>query len=554
MANISDTFSGSAGTLITAYTGTDGQTYSPFGQITDTSQIDTATNALRRSNPNAVAAHYALISGTPAPITGPEFEVIVTFACYSELATGFTLGVNRAQSTFLDWDGVLFMVDGTNAYIQEVENSSYGNLDFAALVITCNSGTPPNYRLKFRGGSQGRLRIYKESSYLAGDWSLVTSAGYRAYTDTTLFGPHFGANAGWGDSAGLHIKGYALTDSVALIPTDINVVCFGNSLTQGSGATTPWPYLMEAQLNPNTGSTDNNYCVIKKGTSGIDLATLLSTYPTVAAPLAQSGYRNNVLVIQEGTNSIIGGQTGAQCLATLDSLITLALVDYDSVVLVDCIPSGAITGGDETDRLTYNAGLASRANGTTIFHANVCASTVFDAVPDAATDYNNATYYLNPPADTTHLKDAGYVVMEPYIRSAVIAAAEPDATMIVTVNDMVASEDGTVDVGVASGSVPMSIIVTGLHGAMIVLDSITVSGGIIDVVSPSNIPGTIIVGGSDQAGCSLQIDDSGAGSFQITSDYGDGEFDVDVTWSDPPSGNTAAGARSRGWWRTRNRV
>lgn len=426
MANISETFADTAGTLITSFTGEDSQTYTAFGDITATSEINAAGTALRRSDANAIAAHYAEVGGNPASIAGPEFEIIVTFACYSELGSGIALG-NSTGTSFLDFDGYLFHVNGTNAFIQAATNASYGTLSSASLSITVNSSSPPDYRLKFRGGSQGRLRIYKESSLNAGDWSLVTSAGYRPHTGTTLFGPWFGGSAGWGDTAGLHIKAYDLTDSVTLIDTDINVVCFGNSLTQGSGATTPWPLLMEAELNPNTGSTDNNYCVIQKGVSAKTLANLLSDYPTVAAPFAQTGYAKNILVIQEGTNSIIGGQTAAQCLATLDELVELALADYDAVVIVTCIPSGAITGGDETDRLAYNTGVLARASESGgIWVADPCE----DAVFDEETDAQNSTYYLNPPTDATHLKNAGYVVMEPYIRTAVeeAAAYTPPAT------------------------------------------------------------------------------------------------------------------------------
>lgn len=408
-------FTGIPGTVVTDIA-VDGQSFTPFGQIVATSEINAAGTALRRSNPNAIAAHYLEIGGIPAPVVGPEFEIIVTFAAYSGLFAGIALG-NSTGTTFLDFDGYLFLFDATNAYVQEVENSGYGNLSFAACAITTNAVTPPSVRFKLRGGSQGRLRIYRESAFGVADWTLVTGAGYRAFTGTTLFGPWFGGGAGWSDTDGLHIAGFHLTDSVSLLPTDINVVCFGNSLTQGSGATTPWPMLMAAGLDAAAADT---YCVIRKGVSGRDLATLLTDYPTHAAPLAQAGYGRNILVIQEGTNSIsAGGQTGAQCLATLDALIALALVDFDAVVVPTCPPSGLITGADETDRLAYNAGILARDNGTTIFAADVCADAVFDAEIDA----QNATYYLNPPTDATHLKNAGYVVMETYIRAAVIAAS-----------------------------------------------------------------------------------------------------------------------------------
>lgn len=165
------------------------------------------------------------------------------------------------------------------------------------------------------------------------------------------------------------------------------VMCDGNSIPHGFGATTEGAYPGVAEGIIGRGLA--RFC--NQGAVAFQTASLVSQAATFVDPFYNASRAKNIVVFQEGTNSITNSVSGA---ATYASFVTYAQARRAvgwKVLWCNCPPSTGITAGKETERLALNALLA----------ANVGTYTdgpLIDFTTGHFSDPTNVTYYT----DGTH--------------------------------------------------------------------------------------------------------------------------------------------------------
>jgi lysophospholipase L1-like esterase len=193
----------------------------------------------------------------------------------------------------------------------------------------------------------------------------------------------------------------------------VNVVCDGNSLTQGVGAlSSPYPSQLGA-MDPLKGLVN----VTNLGVSGQTTGQMTSAATDVDGAWVSG--KTNILIAWEGTNSITGGQrTAAQAAQEMtDYIAARQAVQPWIVVLMTCLPRQA---GTEAASATLNATLDAYNALLKANYKTMGARAIVDVRqaggPFAFADYLDATFtaaaatglWASGESPHVHLSGAGY--------------------------------------------------------------------------------------------------------------------------------------------------
>lgn len=410
MSDLVETFSIDApGTLLTAHTGDSGQLYL---RDTSTSRDSVVSDAgrLRLVGLSGYSLHYPVQGDgvTAWPITGRESTWEWDYVKKSAI-----LGGGPAFITGDAGERYLVGHDGTTLYLYSVSNvPSFTTLTTLSKTLT----TDVAKRFRFRCGGRLTVEEWNGSAYVEIlSYNYVSATASAAIPSIpAFFFDNFGS--GMSDSTGIHLDNANLTNPATIRPTDIQIVCHGNSRTEGSGVTTTskWVWGVANSLSGGMVTGSSHFC-INRGHAGWTTAQLTSDYPSEVRPLYNSGYGGNVLVFEEIINSLLGGgRNDTQTISDVEAYIAQAQADGWAVVLVTCIAWSTASGTKETQRLAVNAYFVANATTLGIQVADVGALAEFSSPAAAA----NATYY----GDGVHATAAGHALYVAPVVAAIQAA------------------------------------------------------------------------------------------------------------------------------------
>lgn len=190
--------------------------------------------------------------------------------------------------------------------------------------------------------------------------------------------------------------------------TPVRVACLGDSITATAAArdTITFPGRLEIALN---GAHPGGYTV---GNFGVSATTTSQHVTTWANSIRSKGY--DVLVLLTGVNDFATGVTGATAWTNADTIITQALADGLTVVVVTTLPWGGYSGwtaGKQTETDTFLTSLRARASITLV--------DTYPAFETAAgSDLLKASYNDGAAADGLHLDTDGDNALVAAIRAA----------------------------------------------------------------------------------------------------------------------------------------
>lgn len=201
---------------------------------------------------------------------------------------------------------------------------------------------------------------------------------------------------------------YAATKSPRFAGNNSYIFC-GDSMTGTTGGTQDWHLLVQGLLDSN--SIDYNY-IVGNAASGWVLSQMESGIPSNVAPWvsAVSTSQYETPVIRGGTNNIGGGDTDAQTIAALDSLMTaLRAQGANRFVLTACLPNASDNSTKAGYRAAFNAYMASIVSNSVKF-ANLLSDSRLQ-------DPANTTYF----ADGLHETDAGKAISSQITYDAIVS-------------------------------------------------------------------------------------------------------------------------------------
>lgn len=199
------------------------------------------------------------------------------------------------------------------------------------------------------------------------------------------------------------------TPRLRFSPATVNVVCDGNSLTQGVGnPSAPYPSML-ASMAPLNGLIQ----VTNLGVSGNTIGQMISA--ARPDPYWVAG-KTNVLPVWAGTNEIYGGSTAAQAVQDMKTYIAARKALHPwIVVLLTCLPRQQ---GTEAASITLNATLNTYNATLRASYRDMGASVLVDVQqpgsPFAFSDYTDATFAaafatgLWAPSESPHVHLSGY--------------------------------------------------------------------------------------------------------------------------------------------------
>lgn len=203
------------------------------------------------------------------------------------------------------------------------------------------------------------------------------------------------------------------------------VVFHGNSLVAGPYVTNPMPARVRLLAPIRSQVACNN-----QGQPGYTWVQLRTQGTTIDA-LYQSG-KTNVLVILEGTNSLLnGGQTAAACYAAAKAYVTDRLAAHPwRIVMLTTPPfrtqamddaaaielNGRVTGYNNLLRANWStdgcAGLVDFQQAGSPFAISTFTVSTFSAI-----QYNGATVWTSAEAQWVHPNDNGYACLAQMVAS-----------------------------------------------------------------------------------------------------------------------------------------
>lgn len=183
--------------------------------------------------------------------------------------------------------------------------------------------------------------------------------------------------------------------------------CDGNSLTLGTGGSSPYPTQLQALLG-GAGA----WTVFNTGQGGQTTESMVSIANLTVDTLYDATKPKNICVCWEGTNSInVAGDTAAQAYAAMTTYIRgRQAMGFRTIVLTTLPATGVgIIGSFEATRVAYNA----------LVNANTAGA---DEVVDVAADPrlqnpSDLTYFSS---DQIHLNNTGYGVVASLVQPAVL--------------------------------------------------------------------------------------------------------------------------------------
>jgi hypothetical protein len=339
----------------------------------------------------------------PAGVSLPQNDCCIALRFWSDgpRATGQAacLFQHGAVACWMQPDGSIIFQSGFS--VSGTPRIRYGD----NVVLFRSNGS----RVKFTVNGVDYTGSALASATLSGGrlgWFAADAlAANHRYADAV----YLGADVSDGDAA---LLATYLTRPVAVAPaayTDPLVLCYGNSITNGSSSSTAgtaWAGLVDAAITGTVGrfgfpvNTTNN---------------LQDKLPSQIQPLYFAGRAKNVVVIQEIINDLYFGATGAQAYDRIKTLCQTITGYGFEVILLDATPrQDTSTPGDyETQRTSVNGSLAAdfptSTAKTRVFAADTGIAYAKYLVKLSAnanfSDPNNATYFN---ADKVHWTDAGH--------------------------------------------------------------------------------------------------------------------------------------------------
>jgi len=184
------------------------------------------------------------------------------------------------------------------------------------------------------------------------------------------------------------------------------IACDGNSLTIGTGGSSPYP----AQLSVLLG---NRWMVRNFGVGAQTTAAMISDAAAQIDTIFDNSTKK-VVVCWEGTNDLFFGATATAAYNRLVQYCQERQSAGLQVVIATILPRSdtSTPGSFETDRQTINTNI--RANWAT--YADALADVAADTRIGDAGDELNTTYYT---ADKVHMNDTGYGVVAEIIKTAI---------------------------------------------------------------------------------------------------------------------------------------
>ncbi|OPX65652.1 MAG: GDSL-like Lipase/Acylhydrolase [Methanomassiliicoccales archaeon PtaB.Bin215] len=184
----------------------------------------------------------------------------------------------------------------------------------------------------------------------------------------------------------------------------VTVVCIGDSLTGGSGASTDYKY--PSRLGGYIGGV-----VVNKGTTSDKTSEILARFATDVV-----SYSPSKVFIWGGTNDIIHDVEMATIKANLTAMLALASAAGVKVYLLNTIPRNSFTEAQNTALETLNAWIAGQASG------GVVAVDVWTPIKDPLDSTQIAAAYDS--GDGTHLNGDGYLKIVQAVVSAGVTAGD----------------------------------------------------------------------------------------------------------------------------------
>jgi len=187
------------------------------------------------------------------------------------------------------------------------------------------------------------------------------------------------------------------------------IVCDGNSLTAGNGASSS-DYNYPNQLNRFLTALGAGILLHNVAVSGQTTPQMLSDVGTQVDPLFDPKFDRNVVVAWEGTNHLWVGATGQEAYQALVEYCAGRKAAGFRVLVLTVLPRADATTAFEDGRIFVNANL--RMN-----WRNYADGIVDVAADPRFLDIANETYYSK---DRQHLNDNGYRVIAQLVGAAIL--------------------------------------------------------------------------------------------------------------------------------------
>jgi len=180
---------------------------------------------------------------------------------------------------------------------------------------------------------------------------------------------------------------------------EINIVVDGDSISQGALSTALVNRDVQTRKLLDVSVRGRNYAYF-----GQTAAQLLAAFAGRAALGYSSKFRRNIYSFLIGHNTLNAGISGADLYATVQAIVAAAkAIGYDTIFVGTVLPSGALVGTKETERLAYNALLRAGAAALGVTIIDYAANPIMGAANAPA---NTALY-----GDQIHPLSYGYALM-----------------------------------------------------------------------------------------------------------------------------------------------
>lgn len=338
-----------------------------------------------------------LIPTTSAAVTRPADNVTATGALDT------LLGGSTGSAYFVSGAGIagiastLIAANGTILLSKDATN--HGATAVGAALASTNIGAwgqAGNTLSLAWNGSGGNITL-----------NGISTTDAQARTPSTAFKMFStgGSSAFW--NAPITKAAFATTKT-SPAAQNFNIVGVGDSITQGTGVTSPWPTLLAAYL----GTSQNN-----QGTASIgwnyNPSGVLATSPTLltqesgsVCPLVSSlatGAGAPTIFLFAGTNDIFYGATAAATYSSFQTYLAALVAcgqPANKIVAVTMLPG---SGRSNVTRASYNSSLVSGA----VAGGYLLARMDLDPLIGCDTCNTNTTYFN---VDQVHPKDAGETI------------------------------------------------------------------------------------------------------------------------------------------------
>ncbi len=202
-----------------------------------------------------------------------------------------------------------------------------------------------------------------------------------------------------------------------------NLVCDGNSLTAGTGASSAnllsYPSQLRTQLITSQADHSDKYWSVKSvGISGHTTLQRTAAFLNDVHPQFSQKYGRNIVAFFEVRNDVVvNAATLEIAIANVQAYVTQARASGWEVMLATVPPNTTTTNGVNTIIPQFNAWLLANSQWSDF--------PIVDLAADPSLDDASDLTFFN--ADGTHPTDAGYAAMASVFHDVVAEVVDPDA-------------------------------------------------------------------------------------------------------------------------------